>query len=368
MNHAAKKGIFAPESTSLAAGIFFVLAQKILLILLLIFFSQFTLAGILTLRDGGGYLNIARGFLSGSFVSVPPEDTQYFAGYPLLLAFFQRFLPAWAAVYLIQFSCLAGSLWFGQKLFPGTNILLWTLFCVPSSVLFTSLNMSESLILFLFLGMLFTHLSGRPWLCAFLAGFALVTRPQGACFLYLVLLFRLFRLKKFRGLVLMILIPAVFLSVMHGFNAAIFGNVFHNYALYAAHESAEKFLNVPLSGLLTFTAHPDIRIVNKIHILGLTAFLAAGFLLLWRKFCKGEGDSAQKILFAAGFFQFLFLLSLNSRWAFLELPRYFILLFPAAFLGVQKILPKSRWAIFAVGAAAVLIAFYAEASGNRYAH
>lgn len=368
MNPGYKKGALEPENISLAAGVLFILVQKILFILFLILVSQVTLNGVLALRDGGGYLNIASGFHSHSFSSVPLEDTQYFAGYPLLLGLLQHLLPAWGAVYLIQFSCLAGSLWLGQKLFPSTNALLWTLFCVPSSVLFTSLNMSESLILLLLLGMLFAHLRGKPGLCAFLAGYALITRPQGACFLYLVLLFRLLRLKRFRDFALMILIPAVFLSAMHGFNAVVFGNAFHNYTLYAAHESQESFFNMPLLGFLTFASHPEIRSVNKIHILGLAGFLAAGLLLLWQKLRKSEGENAEKIFFTGCFLQFLFLLTLNSRWAFLELPRYFIPLFPAAFLGFQTCLPKNRWVILIAGFAALIVAVYAESSGNRYAH
>ncbi len=115
-------------------------------------------------------------------------------------------------------------------------------------------------------------------------------------------------------------------------------------------------------------ADPQIRMVNKIYILGLAVFLIAGLALLFVRLRREGDDDAKQILLTGSALQLLFLLSLNSRWAFLELPRYFIPLFPAAFLGLENYLPKNRFIIAAIGIAAALIAVYAEVSGNRYAN
>lgn len=358
-----------PFRFNVSIDILLAIFQRLLVVYCLFQISSgsFNLQTITGLRDGSGYLNLAYGFVHGSFFSVPLEDTQYFIGYPFFLSIFLHVLPAWAAVYLFQFACIAGSLAIAVRLFENPWIARWMIFCIPSYVLFTSVNMSESLLMFLVFAAAYAYQQKKFFITALMLGCALITRPQSMFLLYLLLLVSALKNRHFIGFLSMIFWPAIFLAGMHLFNAEVFGDAFHNYRLYGAHES-HSLLAMPFSGYWTYSQDVTIRLTNRIYIWLFTFFIAAGLILFWGRSKRQELSPNEKLFLHWGTLQFLFFLSLNSRWGFMELPRYFIPVLPSALMGYHPKTPKTWLWVIILGGLSIAFAVYAEGSGNRYAY
>lgn len=351
------------------ADLTFSILQRVLVLCGLFYVSKtaFNLQTFPGMRDGEGYLHLAEGIIRGTFAGVPPEDTQYFIGYPFFLSFFLHFLPAWAGIYLFQFLCIAGSFFVGHRLFETPWITRWLTFCIPSYVLFTSMNMSESLIIFLIFAAVYAYKLEKYVLCSLAIGCALITRPQSMCFLHLLLLAGLIKKRRYGKLLPMILFPALFLAGMHYFNYTVFGDALHNYRLYGSHESG-GILSIPFQGYLHYSNDVTIRLANRIYIWLFTGFTALGLFLFWQLSKRRTLSLTEKIFFYWGSVQLFFFLSLNSRWGFMELPRYFIPVLPSVLMGYYEKVPKTWLWVIIFGTLSIAFSIYAEGSGNRYAH
>ncbi len=337
--------------------------QRALIIGLIIVLSPMTLETIVHSRDGAAYLNMAKGFIAGNFRIVPPEDTQFFIGYPWVLSFFLRFLQPWLGVYLFQFLCLAGIVHMGRRFFEDVWVTRWFVFCVPSFVLFTSLNMSEAFAMLLFMAALLAYKENRLGLCSFSLGFAAITRPQTALFLISVLFLHLILSKKYARAGILIFMPALFCLGMFLFNYYSFSDPLWNFKLYGRHEP--EFLGWPFQGLITYSLGNSVRLFNKLYVLATAAICLGGLFCLGLKIFRGETDWTYKIVGAWCAIQMIFLMTLNSRWAYLEMTRYLIPVFPGVLMGFEDQIPKKMWATLMMAAAAGFIAVAAEATGNR---
>ena len=357
------------DKKSIALETFLAFLQRAVVLAMIVAVSTIKWQGVTHLRDGEGYLNLATACLTGNFAAVPHGDTQYFIGYPFILSLFMRLLPSWLAVYTLQLASIAGTFWFARELFPHPWITRWLVFGMPTYVLFTSFNMSEALLIFLFYAALWAFLNKRYFLLSGILSIAMITRPRFTCFLYVVLIFEMIRQKQFRAAVPVALMPCLAILVMLLFNHWAFGEFLYNFKLYSAHEKKHSLIALPFQGLLTFSQDNTMRLSNKIYVWAFTLFTFLGVFLLWIKIIKKSVlHPSAKILLNSSVLQLLFLLSLNSRWAFLEFPRYLIPILPAALWGIDHPLLRNKGLLIFAGLIAMAFAIYAEGTGNRYAH
>src|SRR5205814_147927 len=99
------------------------------------------------------------------------------------------------------------------------------------------------------------------------------------------------------------------------FNQHAFGDAFWNFKMYSSAEPLRKFLDFPFKGYWFFLHDSTIRIINKIYVSAMMVFTAGGIVLLVIKTFHSSWRDVSKIFAAFGAALFLFVMSLNHRWA-----------------------------------------------------
>lgn len=333
------------------------LLQRLIPIFVFVYVFDISLSRLALTGDGDSYLAQARAILSQNFESLMgTADIQFFIGYPLILSFFLLFFPPWAAGYFIQALCLLGVFYFGNKVFKDRWIMRFFIFCLPSMVFFTCLNMSEAWIMVLLLAALCMFLERKWALLGILMAIATITRPQTCFFLYLPIFLWLLYKKEWKALAWLVSLPSLFCVGMFFFCFIATGDPFINMRAYDS-ASEGGVLQFPLRNLWVSTFNEMIPLWKKIYVWFHVLFVFGGAVFLWRKMCLKRFEAFYVILFGWVVSHTFFYLSVGSWWGFHALPRYLIPVFPAVFFGYGEWIPRKNWVliILALGCIGVSI-------------
>jgi len=311
-------------------------------------------------RDGAWYLILANTIMAGSYSSASAALTRFFIGYPALLSFFIRFFKPAVSVYIIQSICLIGVALCGRRLFRSEWLNRYWLLCVPSFVLFTSLNMSEALFFFICFWSILVFNSNKNCLGSALLGAAMFIRPQQAFFLFVVVFLWFIFKKEFRHLIILFSIMFAATLCLLSFNYFAFGDMFVNFYSYkTAGNFGNSLFGLPFKALFLNFLSQDIPLWKKVYVFGSVAVVCSGLTCLFIRL-RYRRDFIGMVLCGWGCFVTMFIFCLGSQWAFHSLPRYILPAFPGAILGFEKILPKSWKFIIPIALVNVLLAIFAE--------
>lgn len=335
-------------------------AQRIFAVLALCFLTHMSWELILQIRDGAAYLHWAKA-LAGLESLPTGGDRQYFIGYPMALAMLMRLFPPIFAFHTLQLLSIAGILWYGRKIFSESTILWFTL-ATPMFLLFSNLNMTENLVMFLLFLILFCYQKKYFWILSCVLGFALWVRPHLFAFLWAACFGEMIRQRMpLKVWIPLLLLPSLFVLGFLFYNQTVFGDPFENFHLYAQQEASRPFLQIPFVNFFSFMADPTVRAFNKIYVGGCFLFSLLGLGLFLRKKAK-DPVSYLYALFASLYF--IFIMTVSYRWAFLEIPRYMIPLYPAAWASLEGKWLRNRY-VFAVACIlSFVFAVYFEARGD----
>ena len=247
-------------------------------------------------------------------------------------------------------------------IFGNSWITRYLVLCTPSYVLFTSLNMSEALTICLIFGALASFKRENFLIATLLLGLAIITRPQSVFLLYIVLVFLIYQQKhqNRQRVLLLILIPLSFLGGELFFNHFAFGNSLINFKGYTPTIQGNLFW-VPFKNLIIQSQNSAIPSWKKIYVWMYVCFVLGGLFLLYRNSRSQKFDFIRATFLYWGFLHCIFYLSLGSSWAFHDLPRYLLPVFPGAFLGFERWLPKSWNFTFLLLFLCILLSVFAEA-------
>jgi hypothetical protein len=300
-------------------------------------------------RDGGSYLRFAEALRTpNGFASLPSYDRRVFPGYPALLAALRLdAVPLLAMIVNWLAAAAAAALCF--VLFDDARIGWAMAVLTPSYVMYSTVLMTEPLILLLGLGALYLGRRERPALAGVALGLAAIVRPLA---LPLGLAFVAERRKSPRAIV----IASVTATMVIAISAAWFvwwsGSLSSGMRVYTNDPRAyggSHLFTWPFASLWQTSFAPGVA-TWKIAYIWLHVAAALGALVL---LARDARRSMPLLVWHAS--NMLLVLCIGGIWGFHEFHRLIVPSLPPVFWAYRRVLPSRvpAWIAIALVSAAV---------------
>lgn len=336
--------------------------------------------------DGKSYMAYARALAGDSIVTTPEMvgkvttsdviepayvrdpshftyyDQRVFPGFPMLLAVAYKLgIPLQIAALAIPWLCAGVAAAIAGMLFADRRVGWAMVFIIPHYLLYSSMAMTEPILLaFILAGLLLILRGGHPLLGGALLGFAGLVRPN-ACFAVAgVLTLEIWR-RDWRSFIRVGIGTAVIFAM--GLLAIRWRLVdpFRGVAIYHGHAYANELFTWPFKSLVTTTVKSPRPPLWKITYIWLHVALAFSACLLAFRGARHQRNAARNramdilsLPWVAG--NTVFVLCVGNVWGFHAFHRFSAWALPAIFWPLRGLLPRRWWMWIPIGVLSLGIA------------
>jgi hypothetical protein len=313
--------------------------------------------------DGKSYQAVARA-ISGQPQAASSFDRRVFPGYPLFIAMAHLTGVSWALAALGVNWTAAGIAAPLAALVCRDRRVGWAMVILtPHYLLYSSLAMSESLLLALCLAGQFAAARGRPLIGGLALGLGGIVRPV-ACFAVAGAIFSAARQRDWRKAALVAVASAAVVAVAALVIHQLTGDALSNLKTYRDDPRAYngELFTYPFKSLLTTPQVMRVPLWKIAYIWAyvLATLAAMGVLAVrwWQKWHSGQPDTVESLMLPWLVGNTCLILCVGNIWGFQAFHRFSAWALPPMLFAFAPILPRRRatWCVVAAGSAAIALA------------
>jgi hypothetical protein len=358
----------APSTRELLTIALAAALARVLLSLALITIAHIPPSRIPRMRDSHSYLDYARGIEQGrsGFAELDPYDRRLFPGFPLLIAaVHQTGIPIGIAALALNWTAVAASAVLTALLFQDRRIGWAMALLTPSYILYTTIAMSEAVLILLTLFALFAAMRGHAWAGGVWQGLAILVRPLG---FPAAIGYALARRHRFRdviaygiGATLVFAAGLLFMRLWSG----SFVPGWHVYATNPRAYGGGEVFTWPFHSLIVTPGRIPVAPWKVAYIWTHVLLVLAGCLLSAREAFAARLREPLATLCAVWLLvNTAVVLCIGSKWGFQEFHRFILPALPPLFYSVRRWLPRGGTAWCGIGIISIALAFWGASSGK----
>ncbi len=333
--------------------------MRVALCLISINLNHLTIADFANLRDGQNYIAIAKSFLGDSTASL--LDQRVFPGYPAWIALLHLagLSFPWSALGISWISVGANAA-LSAALFRDRRVGWAMVMLTPTYLLYSTMAMSEPLLLLLTLLGLLLARSGKVFWGGFSLGLSIFVRPVSvfaACCYALAEFLRRERLKAGVWCVASFIGATLCTAALTLWS----GDPLHNIKVYATHPQAYggRLFGWPFESMIMTPLHHKTAVWKILFMWAHVAITLTGCWLLISEWLRTKELRLRTLVSTSALWLCLntmFSLCVDNVWGFAQFHRFIIPALPPLFFAYRRWLPNSRAVWLAVAGLCFLMA------------